>query len=40
MAPQRVFLRQVWVIKIVSRIVCHAQLFHDPSRPFVAGNRE
>src|SRR5437588_3606941 len=38
MAAQRVSLRQVWMIEVVGRIVCHTELFHDPSRPPVAGN--
>src|SRR6516164_305782 len=38
MAAQRVIRRQVWVIEVVGRIVSHTELFHDPSRPPVAGN--
>ena len=39
-ATERMAGGEIRVVEIVSRIVGHAELFHDTHRPLVGGNRE
>src|SRR3954453_16891650 len=38
MRPERMSLRQAWMLKVVLRIMCHPEFFHDTAGPEIGWN--